>query len=158
VNVHPAKTEVRFRRAAAVADSVREAVRAALASAGYAPAVEPREAASSSSDVGANDHSVEPPPTTISETPRAASAAAAFDLRPEPQQERIAFATARSEMPTTDFTQSRSPDISQTSPVSMPSTRIEPEEISAVELATEPQSTPAFPDLPPLDSAIKFVR
>ena len=41
VNVHPAKTEVRFRRAAAVADSVREAVRAALASAGYVRA-EPR--------------------------------------------------------------------------------------------------------------------
>src|SRR5207237_4981037 len=35
VNVHPAKTEVRFRRAAAVADTVREAVRAALASSGY---------------------------------------------------------------------------------------------------------------------------
>ena len=35
VNVHPAKTEVRFRRAAAVADAVREAVRAALANAGY---------------------------------------------------------------------------------------------------------------------------
>src|SRR5205814_8228873 len=35
VNVHPAKTEGRFRRAAAVADAVREAVRAALASAGY---------------------------------------------------------------------------------------------------------------------------
>jgi DNA mismatch repair protein MutL len=35
VNVHPAKTEVRFRRAAAVADTVREAVRSALASAGY---------------------------------------------------------------------------------------------------------------------------
>lgn len=37
VNVHPAKTEVRFRRQAAVADVVREAIRAALASASYVP-------------------------------------------------------------------------------------------------------------------------
>src|SRR4029079_924720 len=41
VNVHPAKTEVRFRRQAAVADAVRESVRAALASASYVPPQEP---------------------------------------------------------------------------------------------------------------------
>ncbi|HJP94712.1 MAG TPA: DNA mismatch repair endonuclease MutL [Pyrinomonadaceae bacterium] len=42
VNVHPAKTEVRFRRQDAVADAVREAVRAALASANYVQEPEPQ--------------------------------------------------------------------------------------------------------------------
>jgi len=40
VNVHPAKTEVRFRRASVVADAVRDAVRAALATGGYVRAAD----------------------------------------------------------------------------------------------------------------------
>ena len=43
VNVHPAKTEVRFRRAPAIADAVREAVRGALAAGGYVRLADERE-------------------------------------------------------------------------------------------------------------------
>src|SRR5689334_19600778 len=71
VNVHPAKTEVRFRRAAAVADSVREAVRTALASAGFAPSAEPRTSAEFRSDeVGPDDdHKITPTDVAEGETP-----------------------------------------------------------------------------------------
>ncbi|HET6670712.1 MAG TPA: DNA mismatch repair endonuclease MutL [Pyrinomonadaceae bacterium] len=64
VNVHPAKTEVRFRRSAAVAEAVRDAVRSALASAGYARP-EPREM-SAAAGQGIESQSAAIGPTTDS--------------------------------------------------------------------------------------------
>src|ERR1051325_4347271 len=71
VNVHPAKTEVRFRRAAAVADAVREAVRAALASAGYVRA----EASSDAADFNAQTDAT--PSATMSAAASESTAAVA---------------------------------------------------------------------------------
>jgi len=102
VNVHPAKTEVRFRRAAAVADSVREAVRTALASAGFAPTPETRTSAEFRADeVGADDEN-KITLTDIAEAERPSRIEPerpAFALRPEPQQERIGFGFAAAAQP-----------------------------------------------------------
>lgn len=71
VNVHPAKTQVRFRRTAAVADAVRDAVRGALASAGFAPARETFDVAPGEIDGG---DSAEITPEDIQEASLSAAA------------------------------------------------------------------------------------
>lgn len=58
VNVHPAKTEVRFRRQSAVADAVREAVRNALARSGFEDRTATASAAASSSAADFNLSSI----------------------------------------------------------------------------------------------------
>jgi DNA mismatch repair protein MutL len=157
VNVHPAKTEVRFRRAAAVADSVREAVRAALASAGFAPAADTREPFTTVDEVG-QDVAEEPPPATVTddltkpaiETP----ARPAFELRPRPQQERIGFEPvpqiSPSDKTTTHATGATAAAAAQP--------QIEYQEVRISDIPEAAGEVRAFPDLPPLDSAIKFVR
>jgi DNA mismatch repair protein MutL len=164
VNVHPAKTEVRFRRAAAVADAVREAVRAGLASAGYAPATEIRDSAPAAfveeAGLGRNEN--------VTETSSPADASKeSFGLRPQPQQDRIGFGFATA------------PQREQSSPGETIDTRLSsPADSIAVPAAAQligqenapvqsVPASPAFPDsiapgtlsgLPPLDSALKFVR
>ncbi|HEX5704105.1 MAG TPA: DNA mismatch repair endonuclease MutL [Pyrinomonadaceae bacterium] len=163
VNVHPAKTEVRFRRAAAVADSVRAAVRAALASAGYAPAAEAQMSAEFRRDeVGSDADENRITPTDVAETEIPSRtepfARSTFTLRPEPQQERIGFgfATAvQAQLSAEEMSASTETGLSEPLPVdSMPVAKAISDE--QVEPEVSPTLRPA-PSLPPLDSATKFV-
>ena len=94
VNVHPAKTEVRFRRASAVSDAVREAVRAALASAGYVRAEGPisrEQEAGAGAAVGGSWQEAEgrSTPPEVEQSAESVSAMAATAV--SPSQPRIEF-------------------------------------------------------------------
>src|SRR5437870_10753819 len=96
VNVHPAKTEVRFRRAAAVADTVREAVRSALASAGFAPSSELKESAPTAieSEIGEDINESANTGPLVEPSARVVTQGDTFALKPQPEQDRIAFGVA----------------------------------------------------------------
>ena len=163
VNVHPAKTEVRFRRAAAVADSVREAVRAALASAGFAPSGETRDVSATRTDEIAIDQdqaeatSAAMVPTATTPAPPAATG---FDLRPQPEQPRIGFAVPEAKPYPAGSDNLRAPLAGPAPAWSPAATPSEPEEElrTAIEYPRPTSDAKVFPDLPPLDSAVKLVR
>jgi len=164
VNVHPAKTEVRFRRAAAVADSVREAVRTALASAGFAPAPDMRTSAEFRGDeLGPDDENrITPTDVAESESPsRIEPVASSFALRPEPQQERIGFGFATAAQPQLSREETAA-SVSVTPPAtSVPAATATMKAAEPANEQSQPVATPAvqtLPSLPPLDSATKFVR
>jgi DNA mismatch repair protein MutL len=161
VNVHPAKTEVRFRRAAAVADAVREAVRAGLASAGYVPAGELRE----SLPVEDLDEQIDQAETAAIRTVATSEASTSrpLALRPAPQQERIGFAgSPAAPAPAFENPQPITSADAQADrfPAPPPASRpINEEDVrDAIRFPQTQTEVKAFPDLPPLDSAVKFVR
>jgi len=160
VNVHPAKTEVRFRRAAAVADSVREAVRSALASAGFAPQFESREAMSVRSEQpGSDERRPETLATAASAHVSTPPVTGSFDLRPQPEQPRIGFATNQFET-YSPVSPDWSPAPAEPEPVSSQTEASDrSEELrTAVQFPRPTEHARVFPDLPPIDSAIKLVR
>jgi len=167
VNVHPAKTEVRFRRTAAVADAVREAVRAALASAGYTPATDNRDL--SSTTIGDERDASEAATANVVDSVPSESALASrdsFALRPHPQQDRIGFgvgAVPQREptpiaMHTTQATLAGSASAQQPPPAKTNAAGLKVEAEKSRGEFEDKSEISALPQLPPLDSALKFVR
>jgi DNA mismatch repair protein MutL len=160
VKVQPAKTEVRFRRAAAVADAVREAVRAGLASAGYVAASENRDA--HVDDVGSDVEESTPAVETTNEPVNAARPPQSFALRAAPQQERIGFvAPEATAAPVSEISSQETTELTTGAASARAShpVEVESEELrAAIQFPQTKTEVKAFPDLPPLDSAIKFVR
>jgi DNA mismatch repair protein MutL len=187
VNVHPAKTEVRFRRAAAVADAVREAVRAAIASAGYVRADLQEQARAEEVAAGSIDESA---PLELNDSMSAADGATgssvayapALELdrttQPPASQSRIEFASLSIQEqdfpPDVQPLEQKKSDTARDLEAIMRESIVQGTAASAegqplngsagvppASLRSNPTSTETWssvPDLPPLNSAEKFTR
>jgi len=150
VNVHPAKTEVRFRRAAAVSDAVREAVRAALASAGYVRAeAQPEEE--------------EVPRPVVSPAPEATMSAAASDFTRTAISDRDYIAPPHESFapvtqPRIEFSPLMTEDIEEVEHRSAGVPPAFPGRSSTVREGSAEASPLVASALPPLNSAEKFAR
>ena len=160
VNVHPAKTEVRFRRSAGVADAVRESVRAALAAAGYvrderevpsAPLENEMQSLGAAATVNA------PVPPMVRE-PIAVTESELSRTSP-PQQSRIDFATLMSsvEEALDEEELVSSEDVFPGIEVATKEVITKPAETPVVQTPTSSNANKPT-SLPPLNSAEKFAQ
>jgi DNA mismatch repair protein MutL len=143
VNVHPAKTEVRFRRVSAVADAIRESVRSALASAGYVrPDTSPTTTTRKDDDfVPIVTGAVEPPSFT-SESQDYDLAPSARVSQPAVHEENFTPAQPRMEFPI--------PSVNEEPPQQPDPAR---SELAYAAAASPAPVLPAFPDETPALSA-----
>jgi len=155
VNVHPAKTEVRFRRGEAVKDVVAEAVRNALAKAGVVAETELRE--------------IEAAPGTLAERPEAPATNQApikFDihenlglndapLRAVSETSEISSVETEIETVNTDETQREAIEMFSADFEYMAETRSEP---VVVEEALAAAAASGYAELPPVNSAAKLAK
>ena len=142
VNVHPAKTEVRFRRGEAVKDVIAEAVRSALASAGITGDVTPEP-----ETIDPQIMSVEPEyePTGI-EFSNESSLARAIEFDTEPKSDHGFQAESRHE-----------PKFSEGHPLEAES-HIVPLQFETTEREQARSAIAGYAELPPVNSAEKIAK
>jgi DNA mismatch repair protein MutL len=165
VNVHPAKTEVRFRRVAAVADAVREAVRNALANGGYVKEEQltgevetPVEYESAQSFSATAGWPVEEPVTVIPAEPVIAQSAVSRASEHQTVSRDAEFKLSAQVVPAPQPTQSR---IEFANLISSVEDALIDEEKTASSVIEEPTFSPAARQpvpLPPLNSAEKIAK